>query len=76
MLIRIKATGQVEDFIPSVAQNLLASGRGERVVPTAEEAPLEKRVEAAVVSAAENGMLMSAINFIRGPVTPRRARVG
>lgn len=68
-LIRIKASGQVEDFAPSFAQILISTGRGEYLsTPVVVGKP---NVETAALAPAPNAML-GRFEFRRGPITPRK----
>lgn len=64
MLIRIRATGQVEDFAPQVSEALLSSGRGELVKPVITGKP---KIETAVMPPTSAAVLHTNSEFQRGP---------
>lgn len=60
--VRILGTGQVEDFIPAVAHNLVTSGRGEYV---------NKPIETAAIKPSQQQAILGAPLFKLGPRMPR-----
>lgn len=65
-LVRVLGTGQVEDFIPSVAFALVSCGRGEYL-----KSP--EKVETAAVIPQKETATKSVVPFKRGPISQRKS---
>lgn len=74
MLVRIKATGQVEDFAPSFAQACIASGRGVAIGTPAQQ-PTVMGVPTIETAAIMPNVPVAKFEFHRGPISPRKGNV-